>query len=186
MTKWHVAARSCGVIPAWRRAALNDACVPACIAGDGRYRMPRHGCLDGPLHDLVDPDGRRRNPLDRAAPFTKRKHMLSNLGDGTYNHSGLLAIRQSIAAKVNITYKILFNSVVAMTGGQPIDGGGLGVAAMTRELEAEGIKRIVVVADEPAKYTGVTGLAPGVEVRHRDQRTHRLGRLSKGGCPCRA
>ena len=113
--------------------------------------------------------GGEGTPWIGQAPFTKRNHMFSNLGDGTYNHSGLLAIRQSIAAKVNITYKILFNSAVAMTGGQPIDGGGLGVAAMTRELEAEGIKRIIVVADEPAKYTGVTGLAPGVKVRHRDQ-----------------
>jgi indolepyruvate ferredoxin oxidoreductase len=112
--------------------------------------------------------GGEGTPWIGQAPFSTRKHMFANLGDGTYNHSGLLAIRQSIAAKVNITYKILFNSAVAMTGGQPIDGGGLGVAAMTRELEAEGIKRIVIVADEPARYTGVTGLAPGVEVRHRD------------------
>ena len=102
------------------------------------------------------------------APFTKRTHMFANIGDGTYNHSGLLAIRQSIHAGVNITYKVLFNSAVAMTGGQPVDG-QLDVPAMTRELAAEGVKRIVVVTDDPAKYTGVTNLAAGVTVRHRDE-----------------
>ena len=101
------------------------------------------------------------------APFSKDTHVFANLGDGTYYHSGLLAVRQSIAAKVNITYKILFNDAVAMTGGQPVDG-TLGVPAMTRELEAEGVQQIVVVTDEPEKYDGVTGLAPGVTVRHRD------------------
>ncbi len=101
------------------------------------------------------------------APFTTDKHIFANLGDGTYFHSGLLAIRQSIAAKVNITYKVLFNDAVAMTGGQPIDG-TLRVPEMTRELEAEGAKQIVVVTDEPEKYDGVKNLAPGVTVRHRD------------------
>jgi len=102
------------------------------------------------------------------APFTKRAHMFANIGDGTYNHSGLLAIRQSIHAGVNITYKVLFNSAVAMTGGQPVDG-QLDVPGMTRELAAEGVKRIVVVTDDPAKYTGVADLAAGVTVRHRDE-----------------
>ncbi|SAL87205.1 indolepyruvate ferredoxin oxidoreductase [Caballeronia arvi] len=101
------------------------------------------------------------------APFSKRAHMFANLGDGTYNHSGLLAIRQSVNAGVNITYKILFNSAVAMTGGQPVDG-QLDVHGMTRELTAEGVKRIVVVTDEPEKYAGAADLAPGVTVRHRD------------------
>jgi indolepyruvate ferredoxin oxidoreductase len=101
------------------------------------------------------------------APFTTDKHVFANLGDGTYFHSGLLAVRQSIAAGVNITYKILFNDAVAMTGGQPVDG-TLRVPEMTRELEAEGVKKIVVVTDEPEKYEGVTNLAPGVTVRHRD------------------
>ena len=102
------------------------------------------------------------------APFTSDKHVFANLGDGTYFHSGLLAIRQSIAAKVNITYKVLFNDAVAMTGGQPIDG-TLRVPEMTRELEAEGVKQIVVVTDEPEKYDGARNLAPGVTVRHRDE-----------------
>ncbi|WP_292444331.1 indolepyruvate ferredoxin oxidoreductase family protein [Methylibium sp.] len=86
------------------------------------------------------------------APFTTDKHVFANLGDGTYYHSGLLAVRQAIAAGVNITYKILFNDAVAMTGGQPVDG-SLGVAQMTRELEAEGARKIVVVTDEPEKYS---------------------------------
>ena len=102
------------------------------------------------------------------AHFTTDRHIFANLGDGTYYHSGALAVRQSIAAGVNITYKILFNDAVAMTGGQPIDG-TLRVPEMTRELDAEGAKKIVVVTDEPEKYQGVQGLAPGVTVRHRDE-----------------
>jgi indolepyruvate ferredoxin oxidoreductase len=104
------------------------------------------------------------------APFSQDRHLFANLGDGTYYHSGFLAVRQAIAAKVNITYKILFNDAVAMTGGQPIDG-TLRVPEMTRELDAEGAKRIVVVTDEPQKYDDAevkARLAPGVTVRHRD------------------
>ncbi|HNT40026.1 MAG TPA: indolepyruvate ferredoxin oxidoreductase family protein, partial [Rubrivivax sp.] len=103
------------------------------------------------------------------APFTTEAHIFANLGDGTYYHSGVLAVRQAIAAGVNITYKILFNDAVAMTGGQPIDG-TLRVPEMTRELDAEGAKKIVVVSDEPGKYEAVKSrLAPGVTVRHRDE-----------------
>jgi indolepyruvate ferredoxin oxidoreductase len=105
------------------------------------------------------------------APFSKDRHVFANLGDGTYFHSGTLAVRQAIAAKVNVTYKILFNDAVAMTGGQPVDG-TLRVPEMTRELDAEGAKRIVVVTDEPHKYDDgaiKARLAPGVTVRHRDE-----------------
>jgi len=105
------------------------------------------------------------------APFTTDKHVFANLGDGTYYHSGLLAVRQSIAAKVNITYKILFNDAVAMTGGQPIDG-TLKVPEMSRELDAEGAVKIVVVTDEPEKYEDsavAARLAKGVTVHHRDE-----------------
>jgi indolepyruvate ferredoxin oxidoreductase len=102
------------------------------------------------------------------APFTTDSHVFANLGDGTYYHSGLLAIRQAIAAGVNITYKILFNDAVAMTGGQPVDG-TLRVPEITRELDAEGVKKIVVVTDEPEKYEGVSTLAAGVTVHHRDE-----------------
>ena len=101
------------------------------------------------------------------APFTSESHVFQNLGDGTYFHSGLLAIRAAGAAGVNITYKILFNDAVAMTGGQPHDG-PLSVPLITRQVAAEGATRIVVVTDEPEKYVGVEGLAPGTSVRHRD------------------
>jgi indolepyruvate ferredoxin oxidoreductase len=101
------------------------------------------------------------------APFTNEKHVFQNLGDGTYYHSGLMAIRQSAAAGVNITYKILYNDAVAMTGGQPHDG-PLSVPEITRQVEAEGAKKIVVVTDEPGKYPINAGFAHGVTIRHRD------------------
>ncbi len=101
------------------------------------------------------------------APFTETRHVFANLGDGTYTHSGVLAIRAAIAAKVNITYKLLFNDAVAMTGGQPSDT-GLTPQILTRQLAAEGVGRIVVVTDEPDKYPPGADFAAGVEVRHRD------------------
>src|SRR5437764_316527 len=102
------------------------------------------------------------------APFTSEPHVFQNLGDGTYSHSGLLAIRAAAAAGVNITYKILFNDAVAMTGGQPVEG-QLSVPQITRQVEAEGAKRIVVVTDEPHKYPNNAGFAKNVEIRHRDE-----------------
>ena len=102
------------------------------------------------------------------APFTEEKHVFANLGDGTYYHSGLLAIRAAVAANVPITYKILFNDAVAMTGGQPVDG-PISVPMITRQVAAEGIEKIVIVTDEPERYKGVTGLAEGVPVVHRDE-----------------
>jgi indolepyruvate ferredoxin oxidoreductase len=101
------------------------------------------------------------------APFTNDKHVFANLGDGTYFHSGLLAIRAAIASNANITYKILYNDAVAMTGGQPVDG-TLTVPQITHQLAAEGAKKIVIVTDEPDKYTANVGLAPGITVHHRD------------------
>ncbi|MES2714518.1 MAG: indolepyruvate ferredoxin oxidoreductase family protein [Pseudomonadota bacterium] len=102
------------------------------------------------------------------AQFSKRPHMFANLGDGTFYHSGSLAVRQSIAAGVNVTYKILYNDAVAMTGGQPVDG-ILTVAQMSRALEAEGARQIVIVSDDTSKYSAGVALAPGVTVRHRDE-----------------
>src|ERR1700730_1948431 len=89
------------------------------------------------------------------APFSKRNHVFQNLGDGTYNHSGYMAIRAAIASNTNITYKILFNDAVAMTGGQANDG-GLTVPQVARQVAAEGAKRVVVVTDEPDKYASGT------------------------------
>jgi len=102
------------------------------------------------------------------APFSGDNHIFQNLGDGTYYHSGLMAIRQAGAAGVNITYKILFNDAVAMTGGQPHDG-PLTVPDITRQVEAEGAKKIIVVTDEPDKYPMNAGFAHGVTIRHRDE-----------------
>jgi indolepyruvate ferredoxin oxidoreductase len=101
------------------------------------------------------------------APFTDEKHIFANLGDGTYYHSGLLAIRAAVAAKVNMTYKILYNDAVAMTGGQRHDG-PLDPAMISRQIAAEGVTPIVVVTDEPKKYPHGTAWAPGVTIRHRD------------------
>ena len=101
-----------------------------------------------------------------ASPFTSEKHVFVNLGDGTYNHSGSLAVRGSLAMGSNITYKLLFNDAVAMTGGQHAES-GFTVPQITRQLAAEGVKTIVVVAAEPERYAGVTDLAPGVTVRPR-------------------
>ena len=101
------------------------------------------------------------------APFSTRAHVFQNLGDGTYNHSGYLAIRAAIAADTNITYKILFNDAVAMTGGQANDG-GLTVPQVARQVAAEGAKRVVVVTDEPDKYASDTAWPPGLTVHHRD------------------
>ncbi|HUN52014.1 MAG TPA: indolepyruvate ferredoxin oxidoreductase family protein, partial [Candidatus Sulfotelmatobacter sp.] len=102
------------------------------------------------------------------APFTNEPHVFQNLGDGTYYHSGLMAIRAAAAAGVNITYKVLFNDAVAMTGGQPHDG-PLSVPEITKQVAAEGAKRVVVVTDEPDKYPVGADFAPGVQIRHRDQ-----------------
>ncbi|GAA4334996.1 indolepyruvate ferredoxin oxidoreductase family protein [Variovorax defluvii] len=101
------------------------------------------------------------------APFTDEKHIFANMGDGTYFHSGFLAIRQAVAAHVPITYKLLVNGFVSMTGGQPIDG-ELSTVQMVQELVAEGVNRIVVVADDPTRYDDPSmKLPPGVPVRHR-------------------
>ncbi|BAL26299.1 indolepyruvate ferredoxin oxidoreductase family protein [Azoarcus sp. KH32C] len=101
------------------------------------------------------------------APFTNEKHVFANLGDGTYFHSGLLAIRQSIAAGVNITYKILYNDAVAMTGGQPVDG-ALTVPKIVHQLLAEGVGNIVVVTDGTSRAYSPADI-PHVPIRHRDE-----------------
>jgi len=99
------------------------------------------------------------------APFTSEAHVFQNLGDGTYTHSGLLAIRAAAAAGVNITYKILYNDAVAMTGGQPAEG-GLTVGQIAHQVSAEGAKRLAVVSDEPEKYPS-NYFPAGATVHHR-------------------
>ena len=102
------------------------------------------------------------------AMFTKLAHFFQNLGDGTYYHSGYLAIRQAVAAQATLTYKILFNDAVAMTGGQPMDG-VISVDAIARQVESEGVKQVVVLSDDIGKYDAIRGRFPaGTEFHDRD------------------
>jgi len=103
-------------------------------------------------------------------PFSVDQHMFANLGDGTYFHSGILAIRQSIAAGVNITYKVLYNDAVAMTGGQQVGERpeGHSVVQIAQSMRAEGAVKITIVTDEPEKYAGIGGIPAGIAIQHRD------------------
>ncbi len=103
-------------------------------------------------------------------PFSTEQHVFANLGDGTYFHSGMLAIRQAIAAGVNITYKILYNDAVAMTGGQQVGERpeGHSVVQIAQSMRAEGAVKITIVTDEPEKYEDVKGLPDGIAIQHRD------------------
>ncbi|HEY7765440.1 MAG TPA: indolepyruvate ferredoxin oxidoreductase family protein [Aestuariivirgaceae bacterium] len=101
------------------------------------------------------------------APFSKRPHVFQNLGDGTYNHSGIMAIRAAIAAGTTMTFKILYNDAVAMTGGQANEG-DISVYSIAQEMRAMGVKRLAVISDEPEKYASRAGLPGGTEIHHRD------------------
>ncbi|GGM46532.1 indolepyruvate ferredoxin oxidoreductase family protein [Dactylosporangium sucinum] len=125
----------------------------------------------------VVPMGSEGVPWIGMAPFAQTGHIFQHLGDGTYSHSGLLAVRACVAAGVNITFKILFNGYVAMTGGQEI-AGGMSVPALTRELAAEGVKQIIVCAEDTGRYRGVRDLADGVTVLPRDDVLAAQERLS--------
>lgn len=103
-----------------------------------------------------------------ASMFSTERHRFQNIGDGTLAHSGFLAVRQAVAAGTNVTFKILLNGVVAMTGGQDA-AGGLAAPELSRQLEAEGVRRIDVVTDHPDQYGRRARFAPGVRVHHRDR-----------------
>ena len=133
------------------------------LAGIGCHYM---ASFSDPNTDLTSQMGGEGLSWAGAAPFTSEKHVFVNLGDGTYNHSGSLAIRGSIAMGSTLTYKLLFNDAVAMTGGQAAES-GFTVAQITRQLAAEGVRKIVVVADDVDRYDGVRDLAAGVTVHPR-------------------
>ena len=135
------------------------------FAGIGCHFMA--SWMDRRTESLTPMGGEGANWVGQA-PFSKRAHVFQNLGEGTYFHSGSQAIRQAVAAGVNITYKILFNDAVAMTGGQPVDG-PISVEAITRQLRAEGVQRIALVSDAPETFARSDGLAPGVTLHHRDE-----------------
>ncbi|WP_288730056.1 indolepyruvate ferredoxin oxidoreductase family protein [uncultured Pseudoxanthomonas sp.] len=137
------------------------------VVPDGSRAMAGIGC-----HYMVTWMGRHTDtfthmggegvPWAGQAPFTATPHVFQNLGDGTYFHSGTLAIRQSVAAGVNITYKILYNDAVAMTGGQPVEGAPT-VPGIARQMRAEGIDTIVVVSDDIGKWNDPALFPAGVQ-----------------------
>jgi indolepyruvate ferredoxin oxidoreductase len=135
------------------------------LAGIGCHYM---ASFSDPNTDLTTHMGAEGLTWAGASPFTTEEHVFVNLGDGTYNHSGSLAVRASVAMGSRLTYKLLFNDAVAMTGGQAPES-GFSVAQITRQLAAEGVSRIVVVAEDAGRYATVTDLAPGVTVRPRDE-----------------
>src|SRR6185312_1743544 len=132
-------------------------------AGIGCHTMimlapERHGAVTG-----VTQMGGEGAQWIGAAPFVEVGHFTQNLGDGTFHHSGSLAIRAAVAARLNVTYKLLYNGTVAMTGGQQV-AGGMSIAEVARSLAAEGVERIVITTEEPGDYRGAD--LPGiVEVR---------------------
>jgi indolepyruvate ferredoxin oxidoreductase len=133
------------------------------LAGIGCHYM---ASFNDPNTDMTSQMGGEGLSWVGSAPFTDEKHIFVNLGDGTYNHSGSLAIRASVAANSNITYKLLFNDAVAMTGGQAAES-GFTPAQITRQLASEGVAKTVIVVDEVERYEAVNDLAPNVAVRPR-------------------
>ncbi len=134
------------------------------MAGIGCHIMAQ--MVDGRADDAFSQMGGEGVAWLGQTPFTRTPHIFVNLGDGTYHHSGSLAIRAAVAAKANVTYKLLYNDAVAMTGGQKVDG-PLSVAEITHQLAAEGVKHIALVAEDPARHDA-RGLARGVTVHARD------------------
>ncbi len=138
---------------------------------DGSRAMAGIGChymaqWIEPHTDTFTQMGGEGVPWIGQAPFTDTQHVFTNIGDGTWFHSGILAVRAAVAAKVNITYKLLYNDAVAMTGGQSVDG-TLTVQDVVAQLRAENVDRIEVVADDPDRHP--RGKVAGITVRHRDE-----------------
>ncbi len=120
-------------------------------------------------------------PWTGMAPFTETPHVFQNVGDGTYVHSGSLGIRAAVQADANITFKVLYNDAVAMTGGQPVEGTP-SVGTIARQMLDEGVKKVVVVSDAPEKFRGLSDVPAGVDIHHRDalDRVQRDMRLIEG------
>lgn len=139
---------------------------------DGSRAMAGIGChymatfspeLRTDMHSQMGGEG---VPWIGHSPFTDEEHVFVNLGDGTYSHSGSLAIRAAVSGGVNVTYKILYNDAVAMTGGQSVESGQT-VPQIARQVEAEGVKTVVIVADDTTRYANVMGLPPGTRIFNR-------------------
>ncbi|MEO1251077.1 MAG: indolepyruvate ferredoxin oxidoreductase family protein [Pseudomonadota bacterium] len=135
------------------------------LAGIGCHFMA--SWMDRNTTDLIQMGGEGVNWAAKSM-FLSDKHIFQNLGDGTYYHSGYMAIRQAIAAGANITYKILYNDAVAMTGGQPIDG-QLTVPQIAAQLMAEGVQKVVVASNDPDRTSSYGAYPPGVNIRHREE-----------------
>ncbi len=141
------------------------------VVPEGAHAYAGIGChymaqwMDRATDGFTQMGGEGTNWIGEAA-FSKRRHVFQNLGDGTYIHSGSLAVRAAIAANVNITFKILYNDAVAMTGGQALDG-HISVPMIASQLAAEGVKQIAIVTDEPGKYPKGVSFPAGVAVHHR-------------------
>ena len=140
---------------------------------DGSYAMAGIGChtmavATSDFTRTFSQMGGEGVPWVGLAPFTELPHMFANMGDGTYQHSGLLAIRQALAAKTHMTYKLLFNDAVAMTGGQPAEGAPT-VPKLAAQLAAEGVAKLAVVADDPARLPPANQLPPGTIRRGREE-----------------
>jgi indolepyruvate ferredoxin oxidoreductase len=140
---------------------------------EGSIAISAVGCHG--LAAMVMPERRTMMPMQMGGdgmpwvsvgPWVDRQHVFQNMGDGTYSHSGVLAIRAAVAANANMTFKILYNDAVAMTGGQPVEM-KLSPVDVVNQLVAENVKPVFLVSDDPTKYDGV-GLPGGVKVRHRD------------------
>ncbi|MGY4315860.1 indolepyruvate ferredoxin oxidoreductase family protein [Bradyrhizobium sp. JR3.5] len=139
---------------------------------DGSKALAGIGChfmaswMDRETSSLIQMGGEGVN-WAASSKFTGNSHVFQNLGEGTYYHSGSMAIRQAIAANANITYKILFNDAVAMTGGQPVDG-PVSVQAIAHSVRAEGVARIALVSDDPGQFSSAD-LPAGVTIHPREE-----------------